>query len=291
MTEVLETEPVRAAGPAEPTAGAGRRVRLGWPGTLALGFVLICLLIALLVPFLSLAEPNEQDLGDTLARYSADHLLGTDQLGRDLLARLLWAIRTSLFAGLTAIVVATLIGLPTGMLAGYRRGWFDTVSARIADVVLTVPALVLLLTVHTALRTGITGQMVTLGVIFAPRIYRVMRAETIRVATMPYLLAGRMSGCSHVRILWRYLLPGIRAQVRVQVSYLLGLSLLIEAGISFLGVGVESPDASLGTMLSGAAAMLASDARVVLIPAAVLSLLILSLNVIGDIESEGERRG
>ncbi|WP_067168560.1 ABC transporter permease [Microtetraspora niveoalba] len=282
MTEVVATGRPRSTG-----ILAG----LGVTRALALGFVLVCLAVAVAVPFLPLGEPNRQHLGDTLASYSAEHLLGTDQLGRDLLARLLWGTRTSLFAALTAIAVATAVGLPFGMLAGYRRGWVEAATGRVADVILTVPALVLLLTVHAALRSGITGQMVTLGVVFAPRIYRVVRTETVKVATLPYLMAGRMSGCSHTRILLRYLLPGIRAQSLVQVSYLLGLSLLIEAGISFLGVGVESPNASLGTMLSGAAAMLASAPRVVLIPAAVLSLLILSLNVIGDIESKGERRG
>ncbi|MGI5158960.1 ABC transporter permease [Microbispora sp. CA-102843] len=282
MTEVVATGRSRSA---------GRLAGLGVTRAFALGFVLVCLAVSLAVPFLPLGDPNQQHLGDTLASYSAEHLFGTDQLGRDLLTRLLWGTRTSLFAALTAIAVATAVGLPFGMLAGYRRGWIEAVTGRLADVILTVPALVLLLTVHAALRTGITGQMVTLGVVFAPRIYRVVRTETVKVATLPYLMAGRMSGCSHTRILARYLLPGIRAQVLVQVSYLLGLSLLIEAGISFLGVGVESPNASLGTMLSGAATMLASAPRVVLIPAAVLSLLILSLNVIGDIESKGERRG
>ncbi|TDD40204.1 ABC transporter permease [Actinomadura sp. KC06] len=292
---------VEAAGPAKAApAKTGRRRRgprrprglrrLGWGRCAALGFVVLCLLVTVLVPFLPVADPARQDVGRTLADMSGDHWLGTDQLGRDLFSRLLWGVHTSMLAALTAIGVAAAIGVPTGLLAGYRGGWIDGITGRIADVVLTVPALILLLTVQAALRTGITGQMVTLGVIFAPRIYRVVRAETMRLAVSPFVTAGRMSGCSHTRIVWRYLLPGVRDQVAVQISYLLGLALVVEAGISFLGVGVQPPGASLGTLLTGASAMLASEPRVVLVPAVVITLLILCLNLLGDVEDKEERR-
>ncbi|OLT27333.1 hypothetical protein BJF79_01665 [Actinomadura sp. CNU-125] len=265
--------------------------RLGRGRTVALGFVALCLLIAVLVPVLPVADPTDQDVAETLAGMSGDHWLGTDQLGRDSFSRLLWGIRTSMFAALTAIGVAAVIGVPTGLLAGYRRGWIDAITGRVADAVLTVPALILLLTVQSALRTGIQGQMVTLGVIFAPRIYRVVRAETLRLAVSPFVTSGRMSGCSHTRIVRRYLLPGVRDQVAVQISYLLGLALVVEAGISFLGVGVQPPGASLGTLLTGASAMLAAEPRVVLIPAAVITALILCLNLLGDVEDKETQHG
>lgn len=263
--------------------------RLGWGRCAALAFVVLCLLVALLVPFLPVAEPTRQNMMETLADVSGEHWLGTDQLGRDLFSRLLWGIRTSMFAALIAVGVAAAVGVPTGLLAGYRRGWIDGITGRIADVVLTVPALILLLTVQAALRTGIEGQMVTLGLIFAPRVYRVIRAETLGLAVSPFVTAGRMSGCSHTRIVWRYLLPGVRDQVAVQLSYLLGLALVVEAGISFLGVGVQPPGASLGTLLTGASSMLASEPRVVLIPAGVITALILCLNVLGDVEDKEKR--
>ncbi|TYB44106.1 ABC transporter permease [Actinomadura chibensis] len=286
---------VERARPAEADAAVAVRRRRQWVRRLgrgrsaALGFVVLCLLVTVLTPFLPLADPTRQDVGRTLADMSGDHWLGTDQLGRDLFSRLLWGIRTSMFAALTAVGVAAAIGVPTGLLAGYRRGWIDGITGRIADVVLTVPALILLLTVQAALRTGIEGQMVTLGVIFAPRIYRVVRAETMRLAVSPFVTAGRMSGCSHTRIVWRYLLPGVRDQAAVQVSYLLGLALVVEAGISFLGVGVQPPGASLGTLLTGASAMLASEPRVVLVPAAVITVLILCLNLLGDADDKEDR--
>lgn len=279
MTELIDPTP------AAPTRARTSRVRWrprrvgAW---LALAYVVIAVAITVLVPFLPLTDPDAQELTNTLGPISGEHWLGTDDLGRDLFSRLLWAVHTSLIAALTAVAVAVAIGLPLGLLAGYVGGWTDMALARLADITLTVPALILLLAAQTALDTGIQGQMVVLGVIFAPRILRVVRTETLQVTTAPFVAAGRMSGCSHRRIIGRYLLPGVRAQLAVQTSYLLGLSLVVEAGISFLGIGVRPPGSSLGTLLIGASSLLSTEPRVVLIPAAVLTLLILSLNVLGD---------
>ncbi|WP_235737660.1 ABC transporter permease [Nocardioides alcanivorans] len=257
---------------------------------LALAYVVVAVAITVLVPVLPLQDPDVQELGNTLGPLSGGHWLGTDDLGRDLFARLMWAVHTSFLAALTAVAVAVVVGLPLGLLAGYLGGWADTVLSRLADVVLTVPALILLLAAQTALDTGIQGQMVVLGFIFAPRILRVVRAETLVIAATPFVQAGRMSGCSHSRMVWRYLLPGVRAQLAVQASYLLGLALVVEAGISFLGIGVRPPGSSLGTLLIGASSMLSIEPRVVLIPAAVLTLLILSLNVLGDQLTEERKK-
>lgn len=267
---------------ASPRRSRIRALPLGPGSWVALGFVLLCAAVSLLLPLLPPTDPTAQDTSAILATPSAEHWIGTDQLGRDLFSRLLWGLRTSMSAAFTAVAVATAIGVPLGLAAGYHRGWFDALTARTADTLLTVPALILLLTVQTALQTGIQGQMVALGVIFAPRIYRIVRTETIGLAHKPFMIAGRMSGCSTLRIALRYLLPGVRAQAVVQVSYLLGLALVIEAGISFLGVGVRPPDSSLGTLLTDAGTMLATAPRVVLVPAAVLTALILSLNLLGD---------
>lgn len=244
--------------------------------------IAIAILVSLALPLLPLPDPIQQDLVKSLAPPSAEHLLGTDQLGRDLLSRLLWGMRASLIAALIAVTVAVVIGVPLGLIAGYAGGLLDQILARIADVVLTLPALILLLTVYTAMGVGINGQMVALGILFAPRIYRVVRAETRNWASLPFITAGRMSGVPHWRILTRYLFPGVRPQVAVQLSYLLGLALVVEAGISFLGVGVRPPHPSLGALLNGASAMLTLDPKLVVLPATLLTILILSLNLLGD---------
>lgn len=270
---------------------APRARKSAWlrPGALiVIGFVGLALLFSILAPLLPLQDPNTQDLTSVLAGPSGDHWLGADQLGRDLLSRLVWGTRTSLFAAMTAIAVAAVVGIPLGLIAGYRKGWIDWFLGRFADVVLTVPALVMLITVQSSLKTGIYGQMVVLGILFAPRILRVVRSATDSVVAAPYMAAGRLSGCSHTRILWRYVMPNVREQVLVQISYLLGLALVVETGISFLGIGVQQPDSSLGTLLTGGTAMLASKPMVVLVPAAVLILLILALNMLGDLAVKGK---
>ncbi|WP_122816092.1 ABC transporter permease [Nocardioides pantholopis] len=286
MTEIVGTLPsVQPVG--RTRSRVGRRPLVV---VVAGSYVALAVLVTVLVPFLPIHGPNEQDLANTLAPITGSHWLGTDDLGRDLLSRLLWGVHTSFLAGLTAVGVAMLVGLPLGLLAGYLGGWVDQVLSRLADVVLAVPALILLLAAQTALDTGIQGQMAVLGGIFAPRVLRVVRAETMRLSRAPFVLAGRMSGCSHSRILGRYLMPGVRAQLVVQLSYLLGLAMVIEAGISFLGVGVKPPEASLGTLLIGASGLLSSEPRVVLVPAAVLTLLILSLNLFGDSLTEERKK-
>lgn len=267
-----------------PPSTAPRRRSSRWRsgGWIAAAFVAGVGLVALLAPVLPLADPNQQDLLNVLGPVSAEHPLGTDDLGRDLASRLVWGVRTSMAAAIIAVSVAIVIGLPLGLLAGYLGGWVDVVIARLGDVVLTVPALILLLAAQSALKTGIEGQMVVLGLIFGPRIMRVIRGETLRLAASPFVAAGAMSGSRTPRLIARYIFPGVRAQLAVQTSYLLGLSLVVEAGISFLGIGVQAPRSSLGTLLVGASGLLATEPRVVLIPAAVLTLLILGLNVLGD---------
>ncbi|MGW5383593.1 ABC transporter permease [Nocardia sp. NPDC003963] len=260
-------------------AGSRRWSVLEWAALGVLGAVVT---VTIFVPLLPIADPHAQDLLNTAGPVTADHWLGTDELGRDMVSRLLWGIHTSMLAALIAVAVAFLIGLPLGLLAGYCGGWVDQALGRLADVVLIVPALILLLAAQTALATGIEGQMVVLGVIFAPRILRIVRTQTIPLVGAPYVAAARMSGVGHLRILRRYLMPGVRSQLVVQVSYLLGLALVVEAGISFLGIGVQPPDASLGTLLTGASTLLATMPLVVIVPAATLTLLILSLNILGD---------
>lgn len=268
-----------------PVAAKRRRRVLPVRGPLAKAMLLLILfwvIVSALAPVLPLAPPNTQSLSASLSGFTADHWLGTDQFGRDLLSRLVWGTRTSLSAAFTAVAVATAIGMPLGLLAGYRKDWSDLLLGRLADTVLTVPPLVMLITVQAALDTGIYGQMLVLGVVFAPRMLRVVRSATVTVVESPFVHAGRLSGCSHVRLLWRYVLPNVREQVIVQVSYLLSIALVVEAGLSFLGIGVESPGASLGTLVTGGIAMLAAAPAVILIPAAVTVLLILAFNILGD---------
>lgn len=285
------------AAPAPTDAGdarSGRRARMtrrpGKQSFVGGGVLVIALVFALVLaaPLLPLQAPNTQNISASFAGVSAEHWLGTDQYGRDLLSRIVWGTRTSLLAALTAVAVAAVIGVPLGVLGGYWGRGVDWTLGRVADIILTVPALVMLITVQSALQKGIYGQMVVLGFLLAPRIMRVVAAETRTMVSLPYMTAGRLSGCSHFRMLRRYVLPNVREQALVQISYLLGLSLIVETGISFLGIGVTPPGASLGTLLTGGTAMLAAHPLVITGPAVVLIILILLFNTLGDVAVKGE---
>ncbi len=238
---------------------------------------------AILAPWLPLQDPLEQDLQSILTGPTSENLLGTDQLGRDLLSRTLWGARTTLLAAMVAAGVAGIIGIPAALIAGYRRGWIETALNRSSDVIMTVPALVMLLAVQAALQTGIYGSMVTLGIILAPHLYRVIRSEVLTISNSSFLQSGRLSGCSHRRIILRYVLPNVREQAVVQLSFQFGFGLMVEAGISFLGVGVQPPDPSLGSLLNGTMSLISREPMLVFAPGGVLVLLILAFNLAGDL--------
>jgi peptide/nickel transport system permease protein len=247
----------------------------------------VIMLVALLAPVLPLSNPDTIALGFPLASPSAAHWLGTDELGRDLLSRVIWGTRTTVFAALTATAVAGGLGVPLGMLSAYMRGFIDVTLNRIADAVLTLPGLVLLLAAEAALHSSIYASMAILGVVTSPQVYRVVRAATLNISKAAFVPAARLSGCTHLRVIFRYLLPNVREQITVQLSYLLGFGMLVESGISFLGVGVSPPNASLGTLLSEGETLIGRDTLIVLVPGIVLSLLILGCNIAGDLFRSG----
>lgn len=239
-------------------------------------------LVALAAPVLPMPDPAAQDLSQALGGPTSVHWLGTDALGRDIFARSVDGARTTFSAAALAVIITVLVGLPFGLLAGYLRGVVDALLSRVADAVMAVPPLILLLAAIAALGPGITRSMVVLGLILAPRLFRVVRAATISLAGSGFLEVGRLSGCPSSRMLLRYVLPNIRAQVVVQVSLLFSYAVLTEASISFLGLGVQAPDASLGVLLKTAIEYLASAPLLTAAPGLLITVFILSCNLLGD---------
>lgn len=264
-----------------PAASAWR-----WSAWTVLGLLVI---VMILLPVLPLADPGAQSLADALKGPSSAHLLGTDDLGRDELSRLLFGARTTFAAALLAVGIAGVVGLPLGLMAGYFRGKADAVLSRIADAVMAVPPLILLLAAIAALGQGITKSMIILGLILSPRLFRVVRATTIGLSTAEFIEVGRMSGCSTLRILTRYVMPNIRPQVVVQLSILLGYAVLTEASISFLGLGVEAPAPSLGVLLKTSIEYLSSAPLLTLAPGVLITGFILACNLIGDAYTSEKR--
>lgn len=221
-------------------------------GTLSLAMLVTLLLVSLLGPWISPYAPAAQDLDAAMAPMSAEHWLGADDLGRDTLSRLIYGGMASLYASFLAVIIAVLIGVPVGILAGYLGGWVDTVISRIIDSFLSFPAIVLAIAVTGALGIGLTNGMISVGIVFAPQLARLVRARTLVVRNELYVDAARCFGGSTKRILWRHVLPNAIQPVIVQVTLLLAAALLAEASLSFLGLGIQSPDPSWGAMLARA---------------------------------------
>lgn len=257
--------------------------RLG--GALWPTLIVALIAVAILAPLLPLQDVATQRLSDSLAPPSASHLLGADELGRDVLARLVFGARTTFLSSLLCVAVAVALGLPAGLIAGYRRGLFDQIVSRIADGIMAVPPLVLLLAVIAAIGPGLAKSMIILGVILSPRLYRVVRGETMVLAGTPFLEVGLMSGCSKTRIVTRYLLANLKEQVAVQITLLLGYAVLTEAGISFLGFGVQPPDPSLGVLLKSSIEFLDTAPILALAPGLVMTVFIIACNVVGDMRT------
>jgi peptide/nickel transport system permease protein len=237
------------------TAGAQRkrlRWRLNAGATVSLLFLCVVALLSVAAPLIAPYSPTAQDLSNTLAESSAAHWLGTDDLGRDVLSRLIHGAAASLFSSFLAVGVAVLLGVPVGLLAGFLGGWVDEAISRGIDTLLSFPAIVLAIAVTGALGIGLINGMIAVGIVFAPQLARLVRARTLVVRQELYVDAARCFGASTGRILWRHVLPNTVQPVIVQVTLLLAGALLAEASLSFLGLGIQPPLASWGAMLARA---------------------------------------
>ena len=248
----------------------------------AFAFLALLIVLAITAPWVAPYDPALQDLENPFAPYSAAHLLGTDDLGRDVLSRLLFAIRLAQLAPQISLANALALGVPSGLFAGLRRGYADAVLSRIADAVLSLPGLAFALAIVAVIGPGLVNVMVALGIFFAPTVFRVVRSAAMSVAQEPFIDAARAIGSSTPRILGVHVLPNVAAPLLVQATILMGLALLAEAGFSFLGLGVQPPDASWGSMLRIAYDNQYEAPLAVLPPGIAVVLSVLTFNTIGD---------
>lgn len=259
-----------------------RRFRRQRAAVAALVFIVVIVGCALFAPWVAPQDPIEQDLSSSLAGPSTDHLLGADRLGRDTLSRLIFGARYSLLAAVQAVVVATVLGVPIGIVAGLARGWVDAIASTIADAVLSIPAIVLALAIIGVLQPNLTNAMIAIGIVYAPRLFRVVRSAAISVREETYIEAARASGVGTLTIARTHVLPNVLSPLVVQVSLALGFAVLAEAGVSFLGLGVQPPDASWGVMLGQSTAELEDHPILVLAPGGAIMLAVLAFNILGD---------
>ena len=229
-----------------------RTVRRDFRAVLSLGYLALLLFVSIFAAQIAPYSPIEQNVAELLMPPSAAHWLGTDDLGRDVLSRLIWGAPNSLYASALAVGVAIAIGVPVGLVIGFVGGWLDEVVSRFIDALLSFPPIVLAIAVTGVLGIGLTNAMLSVGFVFAPVLARIVRAQTLVVKQALYVDAARAFGASTRQIIVRHIVPNAIQPVIVQVTLMLAIALLAEASLSFLALGVQPPQASWGGMLARA---------------------------------------
>ncbi len=245
-------------------------------------FLTILVVIALFAPYLVPHDPVEQDLTKVMVAPSVEHWLGTDELGRDIFSRLLMGTRAAIQAGLIAIIIPLFIGVPMGILSGYLGGLVDDIFMRIVDGILSIPAILLALGITGALGISLWNAMIAIGIIFTPQFARLARGQTLQVRSEPYVEASKISGAGAWWIMLKHIIPNIAPPIVVQASFNLSYAILIEASLSFLGLGAQSPQISWGNMIQQAYSMINMNASMIMYPGFAIVLTVLAGNFLGD---------
>jgi peptide/nickel transport system permease protein len=251
-------------------------------GVLGAGFLVFVLLIALTAPLITPYDPLTQDLDHALQLPSLDHWLGTDDLGRDLLSRLMLGTRVSVAVGFGSAILALLIGTTAGLIAGYQAGWLSATIMRVSDVLLAFPAVLLAMLVATVLRAGISGVILSIAIVSLPTFARLAQAVMLEQRHRTYVDAAIAFGASSNYVIFRAVLPNVLAPLIIQTAFSVANAVLLEAGLSFLGLGIQPPNPSLGLMLQEARGYIRSDAWFGICPGVLLILIVLALNAAAD---------
>ena len=289
----MATDAILAAATVRPRWSARRLSlrRLVRTGAVAAAGLTLALIIgaSVLAPIVAPWDPNAISLGEALHAPSAAHWFGTDQLGRDVLSRVIYGGRMSLFIALCVVVLAGIGGTLAGILAGYRGGLVDDVVMRLAEIQYALPPVILALVLVGALGPSTTNIILVITLANWARFARVIRAEAISLRHRDFVLLARLSGASSWRIVLTHILPNVRATLVVLLTLDVGLIIILEATLSFLGLGIQPPDPSWGTMIAEGRGYLERAWWTSLLPGAALLLTVLAANVIGD--ALARRRG
>jgi peptide/nickel transport system permease protein len=245
--------------------------------------VLLFFGLALLAPVLSPFAPNAQDIiGAKLAPPSPNHWLGADILGRDMLSRMLYGARISVFVGLAVVAVAGSFGTLVGLFAGYRRGWIDEIVMRVTDIFFAFPPLILAMAIAGALGPSLTNALIAVVVVLWPVYARLVRGQVLVLREREFIQAAQTVGVHNRRLLLRHLLPNVLAPLLVQATFDMGSSILIVAGLSFIGFGAQPPTPEWGVMISDGRNYITTQWWLTAVPAAGILLLVAAFNLVGD---------
>lgn len=283
-TTDITASDVMLAKPAAPASGGfWRRLRRDRAAMISLCFLVVVATASLLAPLIAPFDPERDGtLAEALHGPSLTHLLGTDDLGRDVLTRILYAGRVSLGSALLAVAVASVLGFPFGLLAGFRGGRVDSLVMRVNDTLMSFPPLVLAISIVGMLGTSLVNAMIAIGIVYAPRFMRVMRAAVLSIREEAYVEAAIMMGSTGMRTTRRHILPNVLSPLFVEITLSLGFAILAEASLSFVGLGVQPPTASWGSMLDTGFTFMDRAPVYALAPGVMIFLVVLSLNTLGD---------
>jgi peptide/nickel transport system permease protein len=246
------------------------------------GVVLFFVLIAIFAPMVAPYSPTATDWGAVRKAPSWAHWIGTDEIGRDVLSRVIFGARASLKAGVVSVLISLSLGVPVGLLSGYVGGFLDGLLMRIVDAMLACPFLILAIALAAFLGPNLTNAMIAIGISAMPAFIRLTRAQTLSTKVEDYVEAAKAVGNPHYRIVLRHILPNILAPIMVQATLAIAAAIIAEASLSFLGLGQQPPDPSWGSMLNTAKNFLSQAPWMAWWPGLAIFVVVLSFNLLGD---------
>ncbi|MCM3740032.1 ABC transporter permease [Oceanobacillus luteolus] len=251
-------------------------------GVISALFILLVIAVAILAPVIAPYDPVAQNREAFLSAPTMQHLMGTDDLGRDVFSRIIYGARISLLVGFATVIISIILGTIIGMISGFFGGIVDMVIQRIMDSIMAIPALILALFIAALLGPAVQNVIIALVIIEIPRFARIVRGEMMRIRETNYVEASRSVGANSLRIIMKHGLPNMMAPIIVMASLAFGQTIIAEASLSFLGIGTPPPNSSWGLMLSNASRYMESAPWLVFFPGLALSLLVLAFNLLGD---------
>jgi peptide/nickel transport system permease protein len=266
-----------------------RRIREQWEvfksnklAYIGLYILVIMAVISVIGPYIAPRDPYEFDLSKARLPPSLEHPLGADELGRDILSRILVGARYTFGLSVLSVIAGASIGTLLGLISGYRGGLWDTVIQRVNDILLAFPTILLAIALVAFLGQGVHSLVIAIAVSSMPVYVRLVRASVLQVVTEDYVVAAKMLGLSEWSIMVKHILPNVMAPVLVQLSYHMGLAILIASALGFLGLGVPPPSPEWGAMIGSGRVYLFSSPHIVVFPGLVISITIIAFNMVGD---------
>ena len=281
MTLVV-SEPLDLALPPREQSRIWKKLRSNRSLLIGFGIIFFFALLAVLAPVLPIPNPTKTDWSAVRKPPSISHWLGTDDIGRDEFARMIWGAQASLLAGVVSVMITIVVSVPVGLVAGYFGGWVDQVISRITDALLATPFLILAIALAAFLGPSLTNAMVAIGVSAMPIFIRVTRGQVLAVKTEDYVESARAIGLGHFRIITHYILPNVFSAILVQSTLSIAVAIIAEASLSFLGLGQQPPAPSWGSMLNTARDFLEQAPWMALWPGIAIFLVVIGFNLLGD---------